>query len=247
MSATDHPDNTRGDSPWPARTAPPPLHPDEVHVWRFDLDAAPADLTAELDAGERSRAERYRDGLRRERAVAAQGTLRRILGAYLGQKPAGLSFRRGPHGKPAVDGELEFNLSHSRNTALLAVSVGREVGVDLEYQRPLDTAGRLARRFFTEAEAATLDALPLSTRQQSFYRAWTRKEALLKAMGLGIAGRLRSVEVAVDGAERPSWRALTAETAGAWVLRDLPTLEGYAAAVAADSDGWHLRCMVWRG
>ncbi len=252
MPSSTHEQDAPPSTPWAEQRTVPRIAADELHVWRIALNDAPERVIEVLDASERTRAARYRDPLRRRQAIAAQGMLRHILAAYLGAQPETLKFRRGPHGKPALaptsdSADLHFNLSHSRDTALLAVSLGREVGVDLEYRRPFEAATRLAQRFFTADEAAALKALPIEQQQEAFFRAWTRKEALLKAMGLGITGRLRSVEVDSSGAPCPGWRPMTAETSGHWSLRNLAGLEEYAAALAAETGDWRLRCMIWCG
>ena len=161
-----------------------------------------------LSTDERERAARLRHPLHRQRFVLAHAFLRRTLGERLGRHPAKLMFDHGPAGKPLLD-DLYFNLSHSGDLAAVALSTRLPVGVDIEALQPID-AQSLARVHFTPSEAALLadltDPLP------AFYRLWTRKEAVLKAHGLGIGHSL---------AELPRAR-----------VRDFTPAAGYTGALA---------------
>lgn len=226
----------------------PALGAHEVHVWSFPLQApsqALAALVRLLDPRQQARAGRLRAAAGHERYVVAHATTRRILGRYVDSDPADLAFEYGPHGKPmlaAAPAPLHFNLSHSDRRALLAVSRGHEVGVDLEsLQRRFDPT-RLAERFFTPPEVAELRAQPPAQRPAAFLRAWTRKEALVKAMGLGITVNVRRLRVSLD-ADCPAWWSMTPDILTAdWELRDLPVIPGFLAAVAARGKDWTLRC-----
>ncbi len=196
---------------WAAPPSELHLAADEVHVWRADLafEANPADL----DREERERAARFKFEADRHRFVASHMALRHILSRYLSCPPAALRFETAEHGKPYVPGApLRFSMSHSRGLALFAVG-HCEVGVDVErLRRELDTAA-LAARFFPAEEARELADAPQSEQTRVFARLWTRREAYLKARGIGIAGMR--------------------EPAGPeWFIADLAAGEGYAAAVA---------------
>ncbi len=217
----------------PCPPAAPALGPGDVHVWRASLDRPPADverLARTLGPEEIARAERYRSRMDRDRFVAAHGVLRALLGWYLGVDPEQVAFRRGPHGKPALDAAaassgLRFNLSHSRGLALVALARGREVGIDVEHVRPdLADEGLLE-----PAEAAALRRLPPEARPQAFFAWWTRREALAKATGLGLPG-------AAGGA---------APEAAGWWLSPLPVGPGCEAALCVEGGGWRLACWQW--
>ncbi len=152
----------------------------EAHVWKIDLDRAPLDESA-LDDEERRRAAAFRFEDLRRRYVAAHTALHAILSRYT---TAPLRIARAAHGKPyLVDSPLRFSLSHSGDLALVAVAREVDLGVDVERIAPNRDVIALARRFFPPDEAAAVVRDP-----SAFYRLWTRREAYLKATGLGIQG-----------------------------------------------------------
>jgi 4'-phosphopantetheinyl transferase EntD len=135
----------------------------DVHVWRADLDLPPerlSELTSELAADERERAEPFRLASLPARFLAARGQLRQILGRYLNMPPEQLRFRYGPSGKPVLAGaaerELEFNLSHSDALALVAVTRIGRIGIDVERRRADLDVDEIAERFFSPRECAFL-------------------------------------------------------------------------------------------
>jgi 4'-phosphopantetheinyl transferase len=184
--------------------------PGAPSVWTVPLDLDPdARSAAEaiLSPDEHRRAGRFhfaRDG---RRFIAARAALRIVLGRRLGREPSIIGFRYGAHGKPHIDdgdrGLVHFNLSHSEDLALIAVAQCREVGVDLEFIRPIPDLERMATHVFSPHERRLMlnvatDAL------SSFYHHWTIKEAWLKGSGDGLSGPLTAVEVrhGPDGAPR---------------------------------------------
>jgi 4'-phosphopantetheinyl transferase len=208
-----------------------------VHVWRIPLDSAdPAGLLPLLDARERRRAAGFVEAAHRRRFVLAHGVTRLILGGYLGVRPGELRWRLGRCGKPELVGaaaRLRVNLSHSADLALLAITEGREVGVDVERVRDDLPAAALAARYFTPEDAAPVRAAGGAERAWWFLRLWTRKEACVKASG----GRL------------PHAIALpSAGLAGAWTVRDLPLADGCVGAVAlTGGDGYQVLTRAWPG
>ena len=166
-----------------------------VNIWFVEIDRFGPfiqPLSEIISSDERERAERFHFERDRKRFVAARVFLRRILGTSLGVEPQRVSFQYGPFGKPALGGEfkdssLRFNVSHSHRCAIYAVTHGREVGVDLEFIRPLDDLLNLADRNFSVAENNVLRSLPEQDRRNGFFDCWTRKEAFLKATGDGLS------------------------------------------------------------
>ncbi|MEM7143730.1 MAG: 4'-phosphopantetheinyl transferase superfamily protein [Verrucomicrobiota bacterium] len=152
----------------------------------------------ELDARERERAARYVVEPPRHQYVLTQGALRMILRGYLGTEDYGrMTYGRGEKGKPfvLVGGErsdLEFNVSHSGDYALLGFSRSGEVGVDVEGHRKMRDALDVGKRVYSEAELSYLRSLGEEERKRAFFRLWTCKEAVLKAEGLGLAGKPRT-------------------------------------------------------
>ena len=141
-----------------------------------------------------------------------------ILAGVTGGAPAGLRFDYSIHGKPSLTGTnaaLHFNLSHSDGLAALGVSHMRVLGVDIEHERPLKED--IAERFFSRGEVAALRALPEAERLAAFYRCWTRKEAVVKAIGEGLSRPLDSFDVTLDaGAARLLRMAGESEGPQAW-------------------------------
>jgi len=187
----------------------------------------------------------------RRHIAAAHTALRQLLGDALETDPRRLRFASGVHGKPALcvqnGGDFKFNLSHSGAIALLAISRGREVGVDVEYMRADLDVDATARRWFSRAEYDGINTLPLSARRSAFFTVWTRKEALLKARGNGLAAGLDRFSVAVPPEEPTVLVAHPSDAAGVerWTLRDVPVATGYAATVAAAGRDWSLRVQNW--
>ncbi len=178
----------------------PPAHlvlpRDEIHVWRASLDQPPArvaTLEQTLSLDERSRVQRYRFAHDKQYFIIRRGLLRQMLGDYLDVEPGSLRFRSGPYGKPAL-AEMpgaympHFNVSHSRELALFAFARDREVGVDIEYVRPVVEAEQIAGRYFSAQERDALRDLPPHRMYEQFFIYWTRLEAYLKASGAGLAG-----------------------------------------------------------
>jgi 4'-phosphopantetheinyl transferase len=166
-----------------------------VHIWRGSLDVSESECTrlaAFLDARELQRARRFRFPLHRSRFIAGRGLLRSILSQYLRSEPGTIGFEYSVYGKPHLKHhDLQFNLAHSENIFVLAVSES-PIGVDLELRRPIPDLDSLADQVFSPLE---LELWQTTQTLEAFLRLWTRKEALLKAIGLGIATHVKDVSV----------------------------------------------------
>ena len=225
---------------------------DTVHVWRTATEVSRSRLARFYDllaADERARAARFARADDRRRYTVARGVLRTLLGRYLSVEPAALEFRYGAHGKPSLAAspggrDVRFNLSHSCGLALHAFAVGREVGVDVERIRPETDVTGVARHSFSPAEVDALMDLPAGQRREAFFNGWTRKEAFIKAHGEGIALGLSRFDVTLRPGEPAKLLRFDNEPAEAarWSMRALEVGEGYKAALAAEGDGWELRC-----
>jgi len=204
-------------------------------VARIDLYAVRLDDPfdpAPLSAAERARAARFVFDLHRRRFAAGRTALRRILARHLGVPAETVAFVDQAHGKPAVAG-LEFNLSHSDELALVAISDGPPVGVDVERLRPVDGALTVAETFFAPSERAELLAAPPAERALAFLRGWTRKEAFIKALGEGMSHPLTRFEVSLGAAARLLAIDGSAAEAARWSLVALDPAPGYVGALAA--------------
>jgi 4'-phosphopantetheinyl transferase len=240
---------------WLSPPEAPVLVRDEVHVWRASLDQPPSQIEkarCSLAADEEARAARFHFEKDRAHYIVARGVLRDILGCYLNRASECLSFRYGPHGKPALagysDGErIRFSVSHSHGMALYAVARGREVGIDLERIRRDLAAGEIAERFFSRWEVATLRALPTELQRQAFFLCWTRKEAYIKARGEGLSLPLDQFDVSLAPGEPAAILGTRPDPAEAsrWSLQELCPAHGYVAALAVEAHGWRLRCLRW--
>ncbi|HSF34169.1 MAG TPA: 4'-phosphopantetheinyl transferase superfamily protein [Candidatus Tectomicrobia bacterium] len=239
---------------------PPPtalaLSSAQVHVWRVGLEpdtACVEQLHRSLSADESQRAARFYFEPDRRRFIVARGALRDILGRYLGIPPSELGFCYSSYGKPALartpgEGRLRFNVSHSHELALVAVTHAREVGVDLEYLRPDIACEEIAEHFFSARERASLRALPAEVKHQAFFNCWTRKEAYIKAHGEGLSLPLDQFDVSLAPGEPVALLATRHDHRDAqrWSLQALMPGPGYAAAVVVEGQGWHLTCWQWR-
>lgn len=159
----------------------------QVELWRLDLDRDDPEAPRLLDPAERARAGRFAFEHLRRRFTAGRAGVRRVLAAYLGRAPEALAFARGPHGKPSLAGGPPFSYSSAQGCGLLAVGRDREVGVDVERLREVPDAAGVAASAFTAEEVEAWRAAGGDARA-AFLRVWTRKEAALKALGVGLGG-----------------------------------------------------------
>ena len=207
-----------------------------VHVWS-QRSRVSGDLAADvalLDSAERARAERFRFERDRRRYVQRHAFVRRVLGRYLELDPARVAIAIASHGKPVLDGSLDlsFNLSHADDVTVLAVADGRPVGVGLERVRAVDDASGLADWLFAPAEIASLRSAPPSSSSLAFLELWTRKEAVIKTMGAGLAVPLDGFTVLTRAGEagaRP--RHAGGDLPLAFATIDAPS--GYVGTVAS--------------
>jgi 4'-phosphopantetheinyl transferase len=243
-------------SAWEPAAAPPALGEDDIHVWRVSLDRSEEcrnKLARLLSPDEEQRARRSYFPRDRDRFVVCRGVLRILLGKYLAHDPQQLCFACGPHGKPTLAGDaangLRFNVSHSEGLALIAVSRGREVGVDLERVCPEMATEEIASRFFAPREVRALRALPPRLRPAAFFRCWTRKEAYLKATGAGLTQALDRFDVTLQPGE-PAALLADRDDPGAvrrWSLEEITPGPGFVGALAVEGHSWTLWCGDWAG
>lgn len=227
---------------------------DDVHVWRATMDLPPPAvrlLEQTLAPEERMRAARFRWPIDRMHFVVRRGVLRALLGQYLRREPATLRFHYNRYGKPALAETFEgdaisitFSLSHSRGLALYAITRGRPIGIDLEYVDTEVAYERIAEHLFSLREVDALRALPPQMRREAFFRCWTRKEAYLKARGVGLSLALSQFDVSVYP-RRPAANFATAEQSqdmASWSLQDLTIEPDYVASLAREGQHFHLCC-----
>ena len=223
---------------WKPATLPPPApDPRELHLWLIDL-AHPADhLSGLLSRDERQRCERILDDAGKRRFIAMRGALRQILGNYLGIDAMDIHFRYGPYGKPEIDHAtpLAFNLSHSADLALLAVTQGTAIGIDLEPDRVRPNARAIARRIFPEKTLSAIGTLDDEAFHQAFLRHWTALEARVKLEGGSLFRPPSNSSQVVNFRPRRDWVAAVAMAA------DLPPCEQWLAFRPASCRGINCR------
>ena len=242
-------------SEWPLAVPPVRLGRGDVHVWRAELEQSAAvvtNLAMVLAADEIRKAERFHFARDRAHYIVAHAFLRRLLAAYVGVPPREIVLASGAYGKPhlvarAGSSDLRFNLSHSRGCALVALTGGCEVGVDIESMQPMDDADLIAKQFFSPSEQVALAALPTHLKHAAFYRCWSRKEAFIKVLGLGLAMPLDTFTVSLAPDEPALLTVQHGNLAGQqqWVLHDLPPIPHYATALALQGNCQVIHCFAW--
>jgi len=232
---------------WPLTPERAPLNPDAIRVWAWRVDdvsrydLACRDLTPE----EKARADRFYFERDRLRFTLAHSGLRRLLGAMVGREPAELRFGAMTHGKPVLcDLDLEFNLSHSGDYAMLAVSTQR-VGVDIELHRHHADRIHLARRVFAPAEFEQFSAASGSERKTVFYRGWTLKEAFIKAHGRGLGFGLKRFWMDLSPVRERLVRFGRDSDESQWTAYTLDAPTGYSAAVCAPGRDHCIEQVTW--
>ncbi len=200
------------------------LGSEDIHIWDVDLDARLSADPGVLSPDERERAGKFVFDLHRARFIAGRTAMRRILAGYTGLDAAAIEFRYNRFGKPDLKQAtgFRFNTSHSIGRQLLAVTCAREIGIDIERIRAGVPFDAIARRFLPPAEAA------LARTMDDFFRAWTRREAFLKAAGWGLSG-------------------LRAQVPPDWTIEDIDAGEGWVAALAVQGAAWRIvrRVFTW--
>jgi 4'-phosphopantetheinyl transferase len=231
------------------------LKPDFVDIWRVSMvvsDQTSMTLKSILSIDENDRAAHFHFPVDRNRFIVAHGCLRNILARYLHCAPEQLQFSLGKYGKPALRLEqgIQFSLSHSGESALIAVTQHRRIGVDLEHTRDDLSVLSFAARYFSKAEFAELQTLPLEQREHAFFQFWVLKEAYVKAQGVGLSLPLDSFDVSLS-ADQPSLLCATRpnpQEAVRWTLQVVEVATGYKAAIAVEhrpAEDQNLQIRLW--
>lgn len=182
--------------------------PNSIHVFLCDLRSHYHNIDyfrSLLDSHEQQRANQFITSQHnthliqaRERFIITRGLLKRLLMTLLNKPHDHIHFSYGTRGKPQLEFTHQnnnvrptclFNVSHSRNHALIALSLMHEVGGDIEYQKKLPNYAQLAARVLHPFEGQWFNCLPLEEQHHAFYQIWTRKEALSKVDGAGLSQR----------------------------------------------------------
>ena len=193
-----------------------------------------------LTPEEQERVARKHFAVDARRSLTSRACLRILLAHYLGCSPLQIIIGAAPNGKPVLGGAneqhpIEFNLSHSSNWIVLGFSRALPLGIDIECLRELEFDD-LVTGFFSPIERTAWAALPAANRRETFFTAWTRKEAYLKGLGVGLAKSLDSFAVTMEPAAGGEvvWCADNPQAAKCWRILSLDPAPGYAGAVAVD-------------
>jgi 4'-phosphopantetheinyl transferase len=226
----------------------------DVHVWAASLDVPIEKVSSykqTLSADEQNRATQFRFDHHRNRFIAGRGILRAILSSYVEVPPIKLQLDYTPLGKPSLAGfpkdcTFQFNLAHSSNLMLIAITRGCSVGVDVEWVQSAAEIENVARHFFSSEETRRLMALPKEERILAFYKIFVRKEAYLKATGTGLSDMIRQIEVSFSPHEPTRILSISGDTqaAACWTLMELAPASGFTGAVAAEAK--NLRFLLWQ-
>jgi 4'-phosphopantetheinyl transferase len=234
----------------------PGLHADEIHIWVAALDRS-IDMLDRfnqiMSPKEHARAEQFHFKRDTIHYIARWGILRSIMGRYLSVDPGQLRFHHTQYGKPElIDAsgleKIHFNMSHSREMALFAFSRTHELGIDIEYIHDIPDLPNIIEISFSPKEKQAMDAMPAAERRAAFFRGWTCKEAITKALGRGLSLPLQGIEVSLAGGEHPGLLNLKDDVTDVsdWSLRCWGHLHDYACALAVKARHFETKYWQWR-
>lgn len=222
----------------------------DVHVWRAFLDSQRSSLDQferVLSEDERTRASRFVFPRDRQRFVVGRGILRFILGLYTRHRAADVPLVVDAQGKPTLPAgdrgvRTCFNVSHSQDVVVYAVARGREVGVDIEAVRGGAAWEEIAKYWFSPVELDELRKLPPERRAEGFFLCWTRKEAYLKALGVGLATPLDGFSVSLTPGKPASLRS---HDAARWKMYALEPCEAFVGCLVVEGGDAQVRTYNW--
>lgn len=210
----------------------------QVQVWRAPLHLMLSQrdtFFSYLSQEERDQGNRFLKAEHRSHFIISHGILRQILSRYLDQPAHDIQFKKGAHGKPYIEGHsLQFNMTHSNDVALYAVTTDTEIGIDVEYTKRNPNMDDLVKRFFSKRECEEYQSFPTDKRRLAFFLGWTRKEAYLKATGFGLSYPLDhfDVSLAAEGTQCLLHVDDPDELAHNWTLFSFEAYSDYLASIA---------------
>ncbi len=237
-------------SQWYSQDSDKNLSHGAIHVWLNYLNIHQAKLKhlyPLLSDAEKARSEQFKFFKHRKHFIASHGFLHTVLAYYLDTPAGHILFSHGNNGKPSIIDEqnpqqIQFNMSHSNNLAILAICKGHQLGIDIEFmERKTDWQG-VGKRFFTPNEQQAIARLPEEQQKEAFYRVWTRKEAHMKVTGEGLRLPPTQFEVSVPPSPAAYLGKLKSEESeenGVYRMQDieLPAMyKDYRACLSADFD-----------
>jgi 4'-phosphopantetheinyl transferase len=240
---------------WSAPNKQTQINKGAVHIWRATLDLSSRDIRffdENLSIDERIKAGHFRFDRDRNRYIVSFGILKSILGLYIGVEPGSVRISYGNHGKPRLsdaDGKrnIHFNLSHSEELAIYVFARDYEVGVDIERIRELPEMNQIVDHYFSASERKVFLEMPSDKRRKAFFYCWTRKEALIKAVGYGLYQPLDKFTVPMAAGESASVPFFKGDSkqASSYVIEDFSPAPGYAGAIALEEKASQFQFCQW--
>ncbi|MCP3679114.1 MAG: 4'-phosphopantetheinyl transferase superfamily protein [Gammaproteobacteria bacterium] len=212
------------------------LAADTAHVWTCWLkERLPQlqTLSELLAPDEMKRTQQFRFDRDRHAYIISRATLRQLLACYLPQSAPALVFDYGEQGKPMIAG-LEFNLSHSHDCLVVAITRDTAVGIDVEWVERTTMSDRLAANCFSQQELEQFHSLSEQEKPHAFFNGWTRKEAFVKALGSGLHFDLKKFSVMLLPQQPPQLLAIESDSmvASSWQLHSFVPAPSYCGAIA---------------
>jgi 4'-phosphopantetheinyl transferase len=227
------------------------INKDEVHIWSVRLDVPDGQAKMwqlYLSRDELQRAQQFLFAKERNHFIIARGVLRKILSHYIEKQPYEIRFNYNKYGKPFLPHEFSgerfrFNLSHSYGICLYAISLNREVGIDIEYIREDFSDLEIAQRFFSPDEVKALQSLPVADQKRAFFLCWTRKEAFIKAKGKGLSVPLDQFDVSLipDQPAKLLRTKYDRHDVNRWSLFNIDLFAGYTAALVVEGQNLQIK------
>jgi 4'-phosphopantetheinyl transferase len=236
---------------WKITTNDLSLSPDYIDIWKIDLNIEDKNIFNHakcLSNEERTRADKYISGKKSREFIITRSSLRNILGHVLKVNPGVFEFCYSKHGMPMLSPrsgfpDISFNVSHSFDVSLIAITINQAVGIDVEKVRTDIEYEKLAVRFFSDNEYQAIMQYHDQLRLRAFFATWTRKEALVKAIGTGIAMGLKSFDVSVnpDGPAKLLETRWNPDLQNEWSITSIDTGDDYFACLATISGAREIR------
>jgi 4'-phosphopantetheinyl transferase len=227
---------------WQTPPSALPLTPSDVHIWRVGLEQPASEVTRLgdfLSEDEQAKAQKFANLTLQNQFIVGRGYLRHILSQYVHLAPSQLQLSTGKWGKPTLAGfpMIRFNLAHSKNLAVYAVTYRRAIGIDLEFLRPVSNYEAIAHRHFSKNELTKFLSKPQDQRDLAFFTCWTRKEAYIKAIGQGLVFPLENFEVSLEfeAETKILYSSKSPTEAEHWSVKTFVPLENYLASVIVEN------------
>lgn len=220
------------------------LKKQDIHIWNItvnqnnDKEDQLAACRQLLSRDEKARVDRLHSLALRHHATLTKGYLRNVLGEYLNQHPKKVVFTYNQYGKPELEGPssaINFNVSHCQNQFLIALTLKRKIGVDIECTGRFENWMEIAKHSLSQREQDELFKLVKHKQELAFIRGWTRKEAYTKALGLGLLHDFSEFSVSLDNSHPEILNdPKTPQDLSTWKLMNINVDPPYFASLAAD-------------